>query len=244
MAKLPAKKPKLTPEEQLAELAALTGDVAAINLMHPSTPTPQPAAVAPMSPPAEPGAPVAATPVAAVPDVATAPVASVSKAPVVAEPTTGTSAPTAGVGEGEPEGKSEPVRAAASAPAPEPAAAELPAAIVPPSEVTTAPVVEAVAAEPALADETTEPTTTPGRATGTGYTLDGLFEPSKEKKTVMMRITPALHQYFQQIGLLLGDGASVPDVVHNILMEWKALHGPEVQKALQKQMRLMLKNAS
>jgi hypothetical protein len=104
--------------------------------------------------------------------------------------------------------------------------------------------VEAEAEEPAGAEETAEPGVAPGRATGAGYTLDGLFEPSKEKKTVMMRITPALHQYFQQIGLLLGDGASVPDVVHNILMEWKTLHGQEVQKALQKQMRIMLKNAS
>ena len=101
---------------------------------------------------------------------------------------------------------------------------------------------ETVEVDETPVEEVVEPIVAAAPATGAAYKLDALFEPSKEKKTVMMRITPALHQYFQQIGLLLGDGASVPDVVHNILVEWKSLHEKEVQKALQKQMRLMLKN--
>lgn len=234
MAKLPAKKPKLTPEEQLAELAALTGDVAAINLMHSPAPVPP---AAPVSAPAE-----LATPTPAVDDAVTAQAPSTSSA-TAAEQVTNMPPASDGVGEEQPKGKSASADVVPTlAPVPQHTIEEQPAAI---ATAAPAPTAETTATDDdSVPEEETAPAEVPARSAGTAYSLDALFEPSKDKKTVMMRITPALHQYFQQIGLLLGDGASVPDVVHNILLEWKTLHGQEVQKALQKQMRLMLKNAS
>lgn len=94
-----------------------------------------------------------------------------------------------------------------------------------------------------LAEQTPpEPTAAPMLTAGASYDVHSLFVPTKDKKTVMFRITPAMHQYFQQIGMILGNGASVPDVVHNILTQWRAEHGAQVQKAMQKQLRQMLKS--
>lgn len=244
MAKLPAKKPKLTPEEQLAELAALTGDVAAINLMH--SPAPAPAPVPPAAPVSAPTAPAAPAPAAK--DAVTAQVAPASAA-TAAEQVTSPPPASDGGGEGQPKGKSASADVAPTPmPVPQPAVEEQPvtkqAPIATPAPAPASTAETTATDDDSALEEAATPAGAPTRGAGTAYSLDALFEPSKDKKTVMMRITPALHQYFQQIGLLLGDGASVPDVVHNILLEWKTLHGQEVQKALQKQMRLMLKNAS
>lgn len=231
MAKLPTKKKEKTPEEKAAELAAMMGDVSPIRLTPKAA---QPAADTPSSQPSTPLAspePAAAsvTPVPA----ATPPVA--AQLPVVAS----VPAPTAS-DRGGAKKKSTPQPAA-----PQPAAA------------TAAPVAAPEETEPEEAEEpeeteeiddetfdepTPEPAAVPPVAVEASYDVNSLFVPTKDKKTVMFRITPAMHQYFQQIGMILGNGTSVPDVVHNILTQWKAQHGPHVQKAMQKQLRKMLKS--
>ena len=147
MAKASLKKPKLTPQEQLAELVRLTGSVAAISHVGPTQPF------------------VLAT--VAAPPVASAP------APVA-----------------------EPVGAAAEEPAavPEPPAPDFAA----------------------------------------------LFAASGEKKTFQVRITASHQQFFQQLGVLLGAGASSADVIHNILAAFRAANEEQLQKALQQQLAQLL----
>jgi hypothetical protein len=229
MAKASTKKPKLTPEEQMAELARLTGSVAAISHMGTSQPfvlptpapetTPTPAASAP-----EP----AAVPVEAAPSVPAAkPEPSVPVAPV-----------------------------AASEPAPQLAAAPVPAVstvtVEPKGEKASAVVAPAPPAAPAseapgeddLEEEEVEVEAAPTPA-ATGDVKDkldltSLFADSAEKKTFQIRITASHQQFFQQMGLLLGGGASSTDVIHNILAQFKAANEAQIQKAFQRQLRQMM----
>ena len=227
MAKASTKKPKLTPEEQMAELARLTGSVAAISHMGTSQPfvlpspapeaAPMPAASAPEPAvePVEPAPPVAAAPPE--PPVPVAPVATAEPAPQpVPVP-----APAASSIPIEPKGEK---TAAVAAPAPHAA----PAAEVP--------------AEDAPDEEEAEAAPTPA-ATGDGkdkLDLTSLFADSAEKKTFQIRITASHQQFFQQMGLLLGGGASSTDVIHNILAQFKAANEAQIQKAFQRQLRQMM----
>ena len=229
MAKASIKKPKLTPEEQMAELARLTGSVAAISHMGTSQPfvlpttapepTPTPAASAP-----EPAAvPVeAAPPVEAVktePSVPVVPVAATEPAP----PSAAVPAPAASAAALEPKGETAPPVVAPAPPATP--AAELP--------------VEADQEEEAVEVEAAP---TPA-ATGDGkekLDLTSLFADSAEKKTFQIRITASHQQFFQQMGLLLGGGASSTDVIHNILAQFKAANEAQIQKAFQRQLRQMM----
>lgn len=136
MAKASLKKPKLTPQEQLAELARLTSSVAAIRHVGPP--------VAPQHWPLAPEAPLAS----------------------------------------------------AAGPA-----AELPVAGV---------------AQP---------------------DLTALFAASGEKKTFQVRITASHQQFFQQVGVLLGAGASSADIIHNILTAFRAANEGQIQAALLQQLR-------
>ncbi|WP_324679984.1 hypothetical protein [Hymenobacter sp. GOD-10R] len=230
MAKASTKKPKLTPEEQMAELARLTGSVAAISHMGTSqpfvlptpapepTPTPTPVATAP-----EPAAaPVeAAPPVPAAkpePSVLVAPVATTEPAPQLAaapEPTT-SAAPV------EPKGETATPVVALAPPATPAAGAPVEDDLEEEVEVEAAP--------------------TPA-ATGDGkekLDLTSLFADSAEKKTFQIRITASHQQFFQQMGLLLGGGASSTDVIHNILAQFKAANEAQIQKAFQRQLRQMM----
>ena len=227
MAKASIKKPKLTPEEQMAELARLTGSVAAISHMGTSQPfvlpTPAPEAVpAPAATAPEPApVPVEAAPAVLEakpePSVPVAPVAAKEPAPQsVAAP-----APAVSTTPLEPEGeKALPVVAPPAAPA-----AELPVEDDQEEEV-----VEVEAAPTPL-------------ATGDGkdkLDLTSLFADSAEKKTFQIRITASHQQFFQQMGLLLGGGASSTDVIHNILAQFKAANEAQIQKAFQRQLRQMM----
>lgn len=227
MAKASTKKPKLTPEEQMAELARLTGSVAAISHMGTSqpfvlpTPAPETAPTPASSAPEPAPVPVEAAPPvpAAKPEqlVSVAPVAATEPAPQLAT----APAPASSAAPLEPKGeKTSAVAAPLTAPA-----AELPVEDDQEEEV-----VEVEAAP------------TPA-ATGDGkdkLDLTFLFADSAEKKTFQIRITASHQQFFQQMGLLLGGGASSTDVIHNILAQFKAANEAQIQKAFQRQLRQMM----
>jgi len=231
MAKASAKKPKLTPEEQMAELARLTGSVAAISHMGTSQPfvlpgvAPAPETMPmPAAHPPEPAAvPVEATPpVPAVqqePPVTVAPIVAVEPTPQPATP----QMPAASATPIEPKGEKAP---AVATPVPPIApAAELP-----------------VEDDQDEDEEDAEAVPTPA-ATGDGkdkLDLTSLFEESSEKKTFQIRITAIHQQFFQQMGLLLGGGASSTDVIHNILAQFKEANEGQIQKAFQRQLRQMM----
>ncbi|UOQ68764.1 hypothetical protein [Hymenobacter volaticus] len=231
MAKLPAKKKGKTPEEQAAELAAMMGDVSPIrltpNAAQPSVGEPALPSSTPPSPPTTDAVPMAPAAAPAAARVTTA------TGPLIADQLPATKP--AASGRGGVEGKEKPLPPVANT--------------QPTMEV--APLAEAAEAaemetdDDAVAEQTQqdeEPVPQPVLAAQASLDVKSLFVPTKDKKTVMFRITPAMHQYFQQIGMILGNGTSVPDVVHNILTQWKAEHGGQVQKAMQKQLRQMLKN--
>ena len=209
MAKASTKKPKLTPEEQMAELARLTGSVAAISHMGTSQPfvLPSPAPkTTPTVPAALPEPPVTVAPVAA------------------AEPT--------------PQPAITPVPAASIAPM-EPKEEKAPAVAAPAPPV--APAAE-LSVEDASDEDKAEAVPTPA-ATGDGkdrLDLTSLFADSAEKKSFQIRITASHQQFFQQMGLLLGGGASSTDVIHNILAQFKAANEGQIQKAFQRQLRQMM----
>jgi len=209
MAKASIKKPKLTPEEQMAELARLTGSVAAISHMGTSQPfvLPSPAPkTTPTVPAALPEPPVTVAPIAA------------------AQPT--------------PQPAITPVPAASIAPM-EPKEEKAPAVAAPAPPV--APAAE-LSVEDASDEDKAEAVPTPA-ATGDGkdrLDLTSLFADSAEKKSFQIRITASHQQFFQQMGLLLGGGASSTDVIHNILAQFKAANEGQIQKAFQRQLRQMM----
>ena len=230
MAKASTKKPKLTPEEQMAELARLTGSVAAISHMGTSQPfilptpaaeaTPTPAAPAPEP---APGPVEAAPPVPAAkpePSVPVAPVAATEPAPSLAA----ASAPAVNTTPVEPKGEK---TAAVTAPAPPTApAAELP--------------VEDDLEEEEEVEVEAAPTPAATGDSKDKLDLTSLFADSAEKKSFQIRITASHQQFFQQMGLLLGGGASSTDVIHNILAQFKAANEAQIQKAFQRQLRQMM----
>jgi hypothetical protein len=216
MAKATTKKPKLTPEEQMAELARLTGSVASISHMGPS----QPFALAAPEPAVAPAPPTAAAPLVAAPT---------PEAPVAATPPPVEAAPQPVTTPTPVEPKSEPQGEKTSKARVAPAQVELPAA--------------AVGEEPESAaneDEAAEPTPGPALGNTPQFSFDGLYAPSEEKKTFQVRITATHQQLFQQMGLLLGGGASSADVIHNILSQFVEQHEQQIQKALQRQLRQMM----
>jgi len=135
---------------------------------------------------------------------------------------------------------------AAITPAPKPTAEPAPVAVAAPTII---PVPEAGALTPDAADAPELPTPEPTApepvdpVEPTALDLAGLFVPSAEKKGATLRITSDHQQFFAQMGFLLGGGASAPDIIHNILTRFRTTHDAQVQKALQKQMRQMLKKS-
>ena len=226
MAKASIKKPKLTPEEQMAELARLTGSVAAISHMGTSQPFVLTNPVPETAPtPAASALEPAAVPVEAAPTVAALPEPPVTVAPIAAaEPT--------------PQPTTPPVPAASVAPI-EPKGEKTPT--VAPPVPQSAPAVE-LTVEDAPDEEEAEAAPTPA-TTGDGkdkLDLTSLFADSAEKKSFQIRITASHQQFFQQMGLLLGGGASSTDVIHNILAQFKAANEAQIQKAFQRQLRQMM----
>lgn len=202
------------------ELALLTSGVAAFSLMGetPRTETPAAAPVAAPAPAAvaQPLAPPAATPA---PEPAREPEGQKAAAQpaVAATPVKATAAP-------------------ASAPTKrvgEEAAASSQAATAPPAVGN-----ESDADEEAERDAPEAETLAPSE-TGE-LDLTRLFVPSAEKKGTTLRITADHQQFFTNLGFLLGNGASAPDIIHNILTRFRADHEAQIQKAMKKQMRQLM----
>lgn len=197
------------------ELAALTSGVAAFSLMGetpPAAPTPVEAA--------QPTIPVAAAPTAT---PAPAPVPEPAELKEVVPP------------------------AAAATPGPTAAPSTAPAKRVG-EEPAIAP--KATVAPPAVEDESDsddedgeadapEVDTAPPMASGE-LDLARLFVPSSEKKGTTLRITADHQQFFTNLGFLLGNGASAPDIIHNILTRFRAEHEAQIQKAMKKQIRQLV----
>lgn len=136
--------------------------------------------------------------------------------------------------------------------------APVPAAVAP--EPTSAPAVASVAAAPiaappvaavpelpatevasddeadAGADGVGEPTTAKPAAAGVFGELDlvALFAPSAEKKSTTLRVTTANQQFFSQLGLVLGNNASAPDIIHNILTMFRTQNEPALKRLIKK----------
>lgn len=202
MSKSNAKKPVLSDEERRARMAALTSDVAAINLLDGGN-----------------------MPVAAATPTATAPAAeSVSPAPTTPVVSTATVAPPA----------FEPVTT--------PQPASLPKVARPDAGRPATPAASAAAAEEEPVDRVGEElpaATTP--AGGGELDVAALFAPATGKKDTTLRITAAHQQFFSQLGVVLGNGTSAPDIIHNILTQFRAQHEATlsrlVRRALSKQFR-------
>lgn len=227
MAKASTKKPKLTPEEQMAELARLTGSVAAISHMGTSQPFVLPAPAPETTP----------TPAASAPEPAAVPV---EAAPPVEAAKPEPSVPVTPVAATEPAPQSAPLpKPTTSAASVEPKGETAPPVVAPPAT----PAAEAPVADD-LEEEEVEVEAAPTlAATGDGkekLDLTSLFADSAEKKTFQIRITASHQQFFQQMGLLLGGGASSTDVIHNILAQFKAANEAQIQKAFQRQLRQMM----
>jgi len=208
------------------ELALLTSGVAAFSLMG-EAPRPEAPVAAPAAAPAQ--APTSAAPVgpaAADPAPAAAQPAPVATPPASPQPNT---------------------RKADAQPAAAPSKAaeaisqakrvgEGPAAAATPAP--TLSVAEEEVPDEADADPTPEPPVTP--AESSELDLTQLFVPSAEKKGTTLRITADHQQFFTNLGFLLGNGASAPDIIHNILTRFRVDHEAQIQKAMKKQMRLLL----
>jgi len=232
MAKTSIKKPKFTPEEQMAELARLTGSVAAISHMGTSQPF-----VLPGAAPAPETAAATPTPTAPAPEPAAVPVEAAPPVPAV-----------------KPEPPVTVTPIAASEPVSQPATPAVPAASATTTEpkrekalaiATPVPPIAPVAELPAEDDQDEEgakvvPTPAATEVGKDKLDLTSLFAESAEKKSFQVRITASHQQFFQQMGLLLGGGASSTDVIHNILAQFKAANEEQIQKAFQRQLRQMM----
>lgn len=96
-------------------------------------------------------------------------------------------------------------------------------------------------AAPTNDEPATDEPATDERAAGPAteaFDLASLFAANPPgRKGVTSRLSPAHHQYFQLIGTVLGNGTSVPEIVHNILQQFIAQNDAEIQKALTKALR-------
>jgi hypothetical protein len=115
----------------------------------------------------------------------------------------------------------EPTPAAVPAPA-----AEAPAVAAPEKEPAPKPAQESAASVEAASDG--EPVS---------FNIASLFEKSADKKTWVVRITEDHQEYLSLLGTVIGGGASIPDMVHNIISQFITAHDGELQKALQKKLR-------
>lgn len=263
MAKDP-KKPKPTPEESAAKLAALTSGVASISHFGIKGPAPAPMLPAPKA--AAPAAALATEPAAApapAPVVAEAAAEAVTTEPTATEPATvetgsavvesteTASEPAAaaepekeqkgendGVGEGLPALGAAPAQPVAGPPA-------LPATAPEPTNEVAAPGPDAtkVALDESSHNEEEASTDEQGPAAAPAageYDIASVFVPAKDKKTILVRITPDNQEFFMNLGTMLGAGASAPDIIHNILTQWREANEPKAKKAMQKRLREML----
>ncbi|MBF9239874.1 hypothetical protein I2I05_20955 [Hymenobacter sp. BT683] len=197
------------------ELAALTSGVAAFSLMGEApvvAPAPVEAPAAPV-PAATTAAPAAPQPASSEPEGKKVG-AQASAAPAVVKVATKAAVPANRAGE-EPASPSAVTTSAASPPAEED------------DEEVDSEEDDALPETPAVA-ETSE------------LDLNRLFVPSSEKKGTTLRITADHQQFFTNLGFLLGNGASAPDIIHNILNRFRADHEAQIQKAMKKQMRQMM----
>lgn len=72
----------------------------------------------------------------------------------------------------------------------------------------------------------------------TSFDISSLFEKSPtDKKTWVVRITENHREYLSLLGTSIGGGASIPDMVHNIIVQYIKAHDADLQKALQKKLR-------
>jgi hypothetical protein len=64
--------------------------------------------------------------------------------------------------------------------------------------------------------------------------LAALFSPSPTKKETMLRITADNKEFFTNLGFALGNGATAPEIIHNILTQFRQQHEAELQKLIRK----------
>lgn len=168
-------------------------------------------------------APAAETVAPAAPEPAAAP------APEAAAP-----APEPNASAPQPAAEATPAPAAAPMPEPVPTLAAGPASEAPVAPVASVPNgknVPEVEHSPNAGPE-------PGSAVEVGtIELASLFTPSVDKKVFTMRLTDAHYQYLLLLGTIVGNGASPPDIVHNIIAQFIDKNDAQIQKAITKQLR-------
>lgn len=69
------------------------------------------------------------------------------------------------------------------------------------------------------------------------FDLATLFTKSGDKKTWVVRITEAHQEYLALLGTVVGGGASIPDMVHNIVAQYLTAHDADLQRAIQRKLR-------
>lgn len=251
-----AKKPPLTDAERKAKLDRLTAQASPLNILAdlpsvvaapavaPAPEAPEPVSTAGPTvsePPAlEPATQPATAPLEAAPEASTAEALNPAPEPIAATPV---DPPTEAPVVEEQKGKSEPAPALAPVTVPviDPVVVLAPALtasreVIP--EKATAPV--DVADEPEEEGEELaqpEAVATPVAA----FDLAALFKPTSDKKDTTLRITSDHQKFFTKVGIFLGDGATAPDIIHNILMLWRTQHEPEIIRAMKKASRQLFK---
>ena len=129
-----------------------------------------------------------------------------------------------------------------STPAPEtatPAQASQPAPAAPASTQVTPSVVAAPAQTITPEVEGSQDTAPESAITVEVGTLDlaSLFAPSAAKKVVNTRLSDAHYQYLLMLGTIVGNGASPPEIVHNLIAQFIDKNDAQIQKAIAKQLR-------
>ena len=227
-----AKKTTTDPNKPKLSLEQLTANVSAFNMSGASVPS---TGVAPP--------PITRTP-APLPEQAPAalptPTAELKAAPDAEQPAPVTVVPAQAEPKGEKPGPvGEGVAAATSTEAtPAPQVQEVPAntptSPAPTVEVI-APPVPAATATNSAADEnflTATPESAPVESES--LDIDSLFQTATTQKGTMLRITADHKDFFTSLGFALGNGASAPDIIHNILTQFRKKHEAILQKKIRK----------
>lgn len=115
-------------------------------------------------------------------------------------------------------------------------AVEQPIVSAPTPSATPAPAVES---QPLEASELTPATASPTATTEDeeDFDLASLFLKTPERKFIVSRLCQRHYDYLSTLGAILGNRASVPEILYNMVEQFILKHDKEVQKAMTKQLR-------
>jgi hypothetical protein len=233
---------KKTPEQKAADLAALIGTGGGVSTL--SQLTSQGEAGAPplainsileQEGEKAPATPTVATPVVEPVSSVTTPVAAAPSEAVPVEDAQPAILPTEPAATPEPTPSPTPVVAQSEAPE-SPTSVEQPIAPVATPSAAPAPTVETA---PLEHDEPVSEDASPTVAgeDEDSFDLASLFLKTTERKHIVARLSQRQYDYLNTLGAMLGNRASVPDILFNLVEQFIVKHDKKVQKAVTKQIR-------